>query len=672
MSVKRLKSNFTSGELSPLMDARVDNDRYKNGCKSLRNMHVLVQGPAVRRSGFRFIYDLSSLLIDPSVNPRLVPFIFDEENAYVLVFFKHKDTKRTRVVFGTGNGLVLDPDDNTQPYVFEFTGTLDIENFHYAQSADVVFITQPTRMPIEFRRLAHDEWDASEVAVTTPPFRINKTDITLTASAATGDITLTASADLFTADYVGQKIKIYAGIVEITDYTDETHVDGTVLTDLVGDDVADPTAQWYAQEWSAAFGYPRFVGFYEQRLFYASNTSRPQTIWFSKSGDYYDFSLSSPVVASDGMTFTLDSGLQNKFQWIISARELAIGTLGDEWAMSGAGSEPLSFQSVKAGRHTNHGGEDLQPLMIGPVVLFLQRLGRTVNQLIYDFNSDSYTTVDLTVLAPHLTDAGTIVSWDYQQTPNSIVWAVRDDGKLLGLTFKREHNVVGWHPHDTDGLFKDVACIPGTREDDVWAVVTRTIGGVVKFYLEKKAPEFQSDDVNDALFLDSHLIYDGAAADTLSGFDHLEGKTIDVFGDGFVFSNLVVTGGEVTLPIEVAYAVGGLRYISEIVPQFPEFDITDGATFSRMRRTDHLSVLLYRSLGLTFGRYDQEEGEKGTEEIPFRKPGDDVALPVPLFSGFIRFPFAAGHDRVSDIFVRQEQPLPLTVVCLVDEVEMKG
>lgn len=666
MSIRRLKSNFTSGELSPLMDARVDNDRFKNGCKRLKNMHVKVQGPAVRRSGFQFIYDLSSLGLDSSIRPRMIPFVFDELNTYQLIFFKHI-SGLYRVVFATGTGLVEDPDAPGTPYTFEFTGVMDIAEMHYAQSADILFITQPLRMPIEFKRLAHDEWEANEVTVTTPPFVINKTAITIGSSAKTGTVTLTASATLFTAAYVGQKIKLNAGIVLISTFTSGTEVVGTVTTEL---SEITATAQWYAQEWSAAFGFPRFVGFFEQRLFYASNTTRPQTIWFSKSGDYSDFGISSPIVASDGATFTLDSGLQNKMQWVVSARELIIGTLGDEWAVSGSGYEPLSFASIKAGRHTNHGGEDLNPLMIGPVILFLERLGRTINQLVYDYNSDSYSTVDVSVLAPHLTDESTIVAWDYQQTPNGIVWAVREDGNLLGLTFKREHNVTGWHEHDTQGRFIDVSCIPGTKEDDVWVLVEREIGENTFMYLEKKAEEFQSIDVDGAYFLDSFLVYEGALASQLSGMGHLEGKRVDVLGSGFVFSNLLVTGGEVTLTVPVTKAVVGLSYESEVVPKMNEFDISTGSTFSRMRRTDHLDIMLYKSLGLEIGRYEDGE-EVGLEEVPFRVPGDPVESPVALFSGIKRVAFNAGHDRVSDIFIRQTQPLPLTVICIVDEVDIK-
>lgn len=666
--VFRKKINFTSGIISPLLYCRDDNDRYKNGCRVLNNMHVKTQGPVTRRSGFRFIYDLSSLDADPAVSPRLVPFIFSADDSYCLCFFKHKTTSTTRVVFGSGTGLVEDPDSPGDPYVFAFTGTLDVTDFHWAQSGDVLFITQEDRMPIEFRRVAEGEWAANEVSVTVPPFVTNKTAITLTASALTGTITLTASAALFTSAYVGHKIKLNGGQATITVVTSNVLVTATVTTDLTA---TTATTEWATTEWGPFFGYPRFVGFYEQRLFYAATPARPQTIWFSKSGDYYDFGVSSPIVASDAATFTLDSGTQNRIQWVQSSRQIVLGTLGDEWAISGSGYEPLSFSSVRASKHTNHGGEDLVPLMIGPVIIFLELMGRTVNQLVYDFNSDSYNTVDLSVLAPDLTDNYGIIDWDYQQTPNGIVWAVREDGTLLGLTFKREHNVTGWHTHDTQGEFLSVACLPGDRETDVWTVVKRTVEDVDLFYLEKKAPEFLSDDILDSYFLDSHLVYSGTAATTITGLEHLEGMLVDVLGDGFVFPNLTVTDGEVSLSVAVEKAVVGLRYVSEVVPQMPEFDLKDGATMGRVRRSDHVAVVVHRSLGITIGKYDSERGEIATTEIPSRLPQDDVSVAGPLLTGTYRFPIGGGSDRSSELFIRQTLPLPLTVVGIIDELEVR-
>jgi hypothetical protein len=645
-----------------------DNIRFKNGCKTMQNMVALTQGPARRRSGFEFVYDISSLLGGAltATTPRLVPFIFNEESAYTLVFYLHNNGN-VRVVFGIDSGLVEDSLNPGNPYVFEFTGTMELDQLSFAQSADILFITQPNRMPIAFKRNGHDDWEADEVAMSEQPFTLNIDDsLTITPSAVTGSITLTASSALFDVNFEDLEMKVNGGRVVITSYTSSTVVDATVTVEL-----EDTTARadWSTPEWSPVNGYPEFVAFFEQRIAYGSIATRPQTIWCSKSGDYYDFGRSDPIVASDGLTFTLDAGEQNKIQWMATGRQLLVGTLGDEWTISGSGYEPLSFQSIMASRHTNNGAEKLRPLMIGPVTIFLERLGRTVNQFAFDYNRDAYVTVDLSVLAPHLTENYTIVGWAYQQTPNGIVWCVREDGYMIALTFKREHNVTGWHVHITDGLFKSVASIPGdNKEDEVWTLVQREINGTDKWYLEVMAPEFKSDDMTEARFLDSFLVYDGVAATTISGLSHLEGCTVEALGDGSPLGEFTVSGGAITLQKAKSHVVIGLPYVSELRPYFMDYSIEDGATISRIARILETDIFLYHSLGLEVGRYDHEDAEEYMDPVPFRKPSDIMGEPVPVFEGVKPFTFTSGYDRDIDLIIRQTQPLPLTVLGLVDRV----
>lgn len=668
----RHKRTFNAGEVSSLISMLTDNTRFKNGCKVLKNMVSLSQGPARRRSGTKFVYDLTTLLggAITDVAPRKIPFIFDENQAYSLVFYKHNNGK-TRVAFGIDGGLVEDPLSPGDPYEFEFTGTMDLASFSYAQSNDTLIITQGNRMPIAFQRLDHDDWQANEVAMTEQPFVLNNdSTLTITPSAVTGAITLTASSALFTVDFVELEMKVNGGRVEITGYTDTTHVNATVTVEL--EDIT-ARADWSTPEWSPVNGYPKYVMFFEQRICYGSIATRPQTVWCSKSGDYYDFGKSIPIVASDALAFTLDSGSQNQIQWMASARKMLLGTLGDEWVVSGGGYEPLSFQTIRSARHTNDGGESLKALMIGPVTLFLRRLGTVVNQFVFDYNQDSYITVDLSVLAPHLTTENTIVDWDYQQTPNGIVWCVRDDGILIALTFKREHNVTGWHRHlteDGSGLFKTVACIPGNdKEDEVWVVVERVIDGVSKWYIEVMAPEFRSDDMEDARFLDSHLVYSGAAVTNITGLDHLEGKSVDIMGNGSYMGTFTVEGGTLSeaLPKAKTHIVVGLPYISEVRPYFIDILMDNGTIVGRNSRITHVDVFVNRSVGFIIGRDDQDEGEF-VKAIPFRKPADIMGEPVPQFNGVKHVNFSQGYSRDIDLIIRQTQPYPLTVLGMVDKI----
>jgi hypothetical protein len=397
---------------------------------------------------------------------------------------------------------------------------------------------------------------------------------------------------------------------------------------------------------------------------------RPQTLWFSKSGDFYDFGTSTPIVASDAVTLTMDSGTQNKIQWTSTAKQLLVGTIGDEWAISGSGYEPLSFSSNRTARHTNVGSEKLEALMIGPVTLFLELHGRRVNQFVFDFNADSYDAVDLSVLSPHLTDEYSIIGWTYQQTPKGVIWCVREDGKLIAFTYKREHKVTGWHVHDTDGSFLTICSIPGDREDDLFAVVERTIDEVDKWYIEIKQPEFKSDSVLDCYFLDSHLVYDGTAVTTIDGLDHLEGKTVSVLADGGVLADKVVTSGEITLEVAASKVVVGLPYESIVEPVLPDMSLDDGSTYGRTARITKADILVYRSLLFEYGRYGDDDWD--FEEEPFRYPGDTTGEQVPLFTGVKEVDFLEGYNQHPRLAIRQRKPLPLTVLAIVDHLEVYG
>ena len=593
----RLKHSFTAGELSPMMHDRVDFDRYRNGCRVLKNMFCATQGPAVRRPGFQFVYSITSLGQDPAKpQTRLIPFIFNELQAYAMLFYYHTSGV-VRVVFATTDengqdGLVV---DGVGDIVYiDMPAGWDLENFDWAQSGDEMYCAQSVLQPHIIRRLDHDSWE----------------------------------------------------VVEVT-FTDQ------------------PT------DWSDVNGWPERVTFHQQRIAFAATKTRRQTVWMSKAGDFADFGVSSPLLAADAVTFTLDSGTQNKILWITSGKSLHVGTLGNEWTVTGNDQSALTPENILAQRQTNNGSEPNKPLLVGLTTLFVERHGRTVNEFVYDYTFDSYKTSDMAILSPHVTEFYSIKDWTYQQTPDSIIWAVREDGGLLGITYQRQHKVVGWHQHDTVGKFQSITCIPGkTREDDVWTVIAREQGGTTKYYLEKLEDWFKSDHAEDGRFLDSHLVYDGTPQDGLSGLEHLANLEVDVLADGTVHPPVTVdVEGKIILNKEYSKIVVGLPYISEVRPHLIEADIRDGTSMGRVQRVTNIMIDLYRSLGMYIGREDSEDGEH-EEEVPFRVPGDLLGQAVPLFNGWYRLAYPEGFDRDVEYFIRQKQPLPLTVRGVVDEVEV--
>jgi len=614
MGFYRLKHSFTSGELSPLMNARVEFERYQNGCKVLRNAYATPQGPATRRPGFKFSYDLNLLGLnsaDPQI--RMIPFVFNEEQAYVMIFFMHTDGFARMVLATTQedgtDGLVIfgdpaptecppgTPQTYTPGDIVSLTLPADWDNLamDWAQSADEMWIAQSGLQPHIIKRYSHECWELIEVTFTDQP-----------------------------------------------------------------------------SDWSDELGWPQKVTFHQQRICLATTLLRRQTVWMSQAGDFSAFGVSVPLVASDAVTFTLDSGTQNKIQWMISGKALNVGTLGNEWTVTGTDSAALTPENILAQRQTNNGSASNKPMLVGLTTLFIERHGRTVNEFMYDLNYDSYKTTDMSILSPHVTDYYSIVDWAYQQTPESIIWCIREDGQLLGLTYQQQHKIIGWHVHDTDGEFKAISVIPGTtREDDVWVVVKRIIDDEDKYYVEILADQFLGSTAIDGRFLDSYLIYDGAATDTLSGAIHLAGKTVDILADGTVHPAVTVElDGTLDLNNSYAHVVIGLPYETEIRPFL--MDVTSdriGTSLGRDQRITSLAIDLYNSLGMWIGRVDPL-GLVIEEEQPFRVPSDLMGQAIPLYTGIYTMDYPEGYDRTSDYYIKQKQPLPLTVRGVTDLIEV--
>lgn len=431
-----------------------------------------------------------------------------------------------------------------------------------------------------------------------------------------------------------------------------------------------------AAGWSAPDNWPTKVGFYEQRIGYAATKNRPQTIWFSESGEFE--TMTAGTAASDALTLTFNSGTQNSIEWMIPSRALMVGTLGDEWTVSGKGLEPLSFESFSMIRHTTQGSETIKPILIGPVVIFVERLGKVVNQFKFNYATDSYDVTDLSILAPHLTDNNKITGWAYQKTPNGVIWAIRDDGIGLGLTLKREHNVVGWHRHVTDGKFLDFCCTPGNTETDLFACVERTVGGSTKWYLEVKKPQFTGNDPKYCSYLDSHKVYEGDYAETLLGLDHLEGREVSILVNGKMYPTTpVVSGGAITLASGTMDAtdnrvVVGLPFTSRVVPTPGIVPHDDGASSGRFHEIFGCNVSVYKSSGFYIGIQDMYKRES-LRYTSFWKHSQDPTQATPLYTGYkwVKLPDTSADPQAAGIrrvVMEQRSALPMTILGLIDYV----
>ena len=299
-------------------------------------------------------------------------------------------------------------------------------------------------------------------------------------------------------------------------------------------------------------GYPSAVCFHQQRLVFGGTQNQPNSFWMSRTGDYTDFGISSPMVADDTITFTLASMKMDQIQSFLPLQQLVVFTNGGQWAVAGSSSEAMDATAPPVAKLQGfHGSSSLQSLPLGNSCLFMQSKAQNIRDLAYDWAANSYAATDLTIMAPHLFEGYQITEWAYHQAPYSCAWCVRNDGTLLGLTYFKEQQVAGWHRHDTDGSFESVCVVSEVAEDSLYAIVNRTVTGSTKRYIERMASRVVTD-VRDGFFVDSGLSVDGrntgSITMTFSGgtnWDETETLTVTASSASFVYPGTSDVGDQI-------------------------------------------------------------------------------------------------------------------------------
>jgi len=658
-------TNFTGGELSPRLDGRNDLAKYNSGCKTLENMIVYPHGSASRRSGTQFVAEVK----DSTKKTRLISFEFSTIQTYILEFGDQY------IRFYKDNGQILSggsPYEISSPYL-----EAELFDIKFAQSADTMYICHPNHSPKKLTRSGHTSWTLVDDVIINGPFMDHNVETTtltpshkdvgqtttVTASSTTG---INANQGFLSTD-VGRLLHITDGHLKITSVTSTTVVVGTVI---IGLNETGSTTDFALGAFSDTTGYPSCVTFFEQRLVFAATTAQPQAIFFSRSADYenFDDKYHETVADDDAIVYTIASNQVNAIRFLTATRTLIIGTAGGEFAADGGGTgEAITPTNILINKQSNHGAANVDGISLGNATLFLQRAKRKIRELAYNFDVDGYTAPDLTILAEHITESG-ITQMAYQEEPNSIIWCVRTDGQLLGFTYQREQQVTAWHRHIIGGSFgsgnavvESVEVLPtDDSEYQVWIIVKRTIDGVTKRYVEYLHDlKFDTTDDTSFNYLDSQLAYDGSATTTISGLDHLEGETVSVLADGSTHPDKVVSSGAITLERSSTKVKVGLPYVSLLQTMRIDAGANNGTSQSKTKRIYEITARLYESIGIEIG-----PDLNNMERIPFRSSANAMDSGINVFTGDKEIEFRGNYETDGFIFVRQNQPLPLTVLSL--------
>ena len=658
-------TNFTAGELSPRLDGRNDLSKYPSGCKTLENFIVYPHGSAARRSGTQFISEVKT-----SANKtRLVPFEFSTTQTYILEFGNQyiRIYKDKGQVQNGGSAVEI-----ATPYL-----TAELFDIKFAQSADVMYIVHPNHAARKLSRTSHINWTLTQIDFTKGPMQdpntttttLNPgqtavgTGVSLVASATTG---INGGAGFASTD-VGRFVFLHGGYAKITAFTDTTNVTIEILTTL---SASTATENWRLGAFSDTTGHPSTVTFFEQRLVFAGTTEQPQTVFFSKSGDYenMDANIGGTIADSDAIIYTIASNQVNAIRFMTATRTLIIGTAGGEFSVSGGGSDvAITPTNILIKKQSNHGAANLDALAVGNVTLFMQRARRKMRELAYNFDVDGYIAPDMTILAEHITEGG-ITQMAYQQEPNQIIWLVRGDGELVGFTYQREQQVTAWHRHIFGGAFgsgkavcESVAVIPtDDTEYEVYVIIKRTINGATKRYIEVlNTFDFTNTDNTTFNFLDSQLDYNGSATTTISGLSHLEGQTVSILADGATHADKVVSSGSITLDRSATKVKVGLSYTSLLQTMRIDAGARDGTSQSKTKRIYEITIRLFESVGVEVG-----PDLNNLERIPFRSSANAMNQGITPFTGDKEVEFRGNYETDGFVFVRQTQPLPLTILSL--------
>lgn len=687
--------NFTGGEVTPTLSARYDLQKFGSFLQCCENFIPNLHGDIERRPGMRFIADLGGKSV-------LIPFQFntEPENNYVLIF------REGSITVASADGLLAGVSIES-PYALD-----DVYALSTAQAGDIVYLAHKNYALRKLTRsgTAPDyEWALEEVvlnqsiaapaAPTVTFVRDNGDDdaplnytlrYVVTAvdgdgvesvASAVGETTGKYPTDWVVGNHVDLTWTAVEGAEEYNVYRESAGYYGFIgvsrSTSFQDQNFEPDTATTPKEDWNpfADGNNPATVAFHQQRLVLGGTKDNPASFFMSRTGDYENFRKSRPLQDDDPVEYMLASGSIDEIRWMASFGDLLIGTSGAEYKATSSGAA-ITSSDVQISVQSYWGSSGLAPLIIGQSVMHCQRSGSHVRDLYYSWESDGYAGNDLSLLAPQLVESHRIVQWAFQQSPGSNIWAVRDDGVLLCLTYMKEQNVYGWSRHVTQGKVLSVAVISGSQEDVVMLVVEREMGGVKKYFLERLAGRFRdADGIGDAFYVDCGLTSrQETASDTVGGLGHLEGADVVALADGSPVEGLTVTDGAVTLPYAAKVVTVGLNYVSALSPLPLETDTQQGATLGKRRAYGKCVLRLYRSVG---GKYAATEpgdlfdvaGWKGRTayDLPFLPEKYGEACQP--FSGNIEISLPSGQDTDTSLWLMQDRPMPFRVVAIMADVD---
>lgn len=405
--------------------------------------------------------------------------------------------------------------------------------------------------------------------------------------------------------------------------------------------------------------YPRCVAFFEDRLVYANTAEKPASVMMSKS-DYPELFTPSErdgtVVDTNGMWMEIPRA--GPILWLKEAPRLQVGTDRNIRSIGAADiAQALTPTNRRQQIEVRKGVAGVVPESVGNSTFAIGRTGKRLHDIYYDQAVNSLVAPNMSIMAEHLFKDG-VKAMAYQDVPDGVLWMVTPTGKLFAVTHERDEHVTGFHQHDVGGYVESVISAGNTSADDVWISVKRFINGGHVRYIERIEAPFENAAKEDAFFVDCGSTYVGAATNTVTGIDWLEGEIVDVLADGNALGTATVTGGTLTLPHSATAAkiTFGKPITSRGTLLRAAINAQDGPLFGRKCKTNGVSVDFYESRGL---RIVSDRGME--EEVVKRSPSDLMGQTPPLVTGIRRALDDGSWGGEGAFSFVIDQPLPCTI-----------
>jgi len=423
--------------------------------------------------------------------------------------------------------------------------------------------------------------------------------------------------------------------------------------------------------------YPRTIAIHEQRLTFGGTPDFNQTVYMSRSANFFDFAETDPdnqVLDDSAITATLASDSMQGIQWMVSDTVLITGTCGGEWQISSGGRDAITPTNITAVRQSSFGSALAQGYGVARSTFYVQRGARKLREMSYDYSVDRFTSLDVTIFAEHiLRDHGGAKEIAYAQLPESIVYVLCNDGQICALTYEPDQKVYSWSRLVIGGADAVVTSIETKLEDNedvLYMLVSRTTAAGTVLSLERLLPTYEPDDstdFTDMIFLDAYVEVDLELVEVTEAVvtvtlpadyqDMFNEETVSALIDDVPYDNLTVTdAGVITLPIQPASRlIIGFPYTSTF-ESFPlEGQGRRGTTQAKIKAMDHVSVRVRNAIGFKHGLSDAALTQEPIPS-PQAHQNEDIRVPLPN-----------NYSTRATYIIAQSKAYPLTILACFPE-----